>query len=323
MRRRTFLSAGLCGAPGWAQRRPALPNIIVILLDEMGYSDLGCFGAEIETPNIDRLGAEGIRFTRFYNTARCCPSRASLLTGLYSHEAGVGHMDSDLGYPSYQGHLRRDCVTLPERLRRAGYRTVMSGKWHLGTGAGDLPWEHGFERFYGIPQGGGVYFWPTKLKRDVVRFDAADGKGPVRTTPGESFYSTDSFTDYAVEQVRSAHRDAGRRRDARRRIRHARFLRPLCAWLGDAVQHAVPASQGRGTCRRQHNPPHRAVAGQVARRRHADRTGGTHHRHCSHLPCRRRTLPSGQAARRGHQPASPLPPGCTWAVAQVVLGTPG
>ncbi|MGB3777388.1 MAG: sulfatase-like hydrolase/transferase, partial [Tunicatimonas sp.] len=109
---------------------PTKPNIIVILADDMGYSDLGCTGSEINTPHLDQLATEGVLFTHCYNTSRCCPSRASLLTGLYQHRAGVGHMSQDRGHPSYQGHLNQQCVTIAEVLKEKGYRTIMSGKWH-------------------------------------------------------------------------------------------------------------------------------------------------------------------------------------------------
>src|SRR5882757_9648830 len=95
------------------------PNIIVILADDVGFSDIGCFGSEIHTPNLDKLAANGLRFTQFYNTARCCPTRASLLTGLYPHQAGVGHMVQDLGSPAYRGDLNRNCVTIAEALKPA------------------------------------------------------------------------------------------------------------------------------------------------------------------------------------------------------------
>src|SRR3954454_8847205 len=110
--------------------RPA-PNIILILADDMGFSDVGCYGGEIRTPNIDRLATEGVRFTQFYNMARCCPTRAALLTGLYPHQAGIGAMNQDLGKPAYRGELNDRCVTIAEVLRDTGYRTAMVGKWHL------------------------------------------------------------------------------------------------------------------------------------------------------------------------------------------------
>ena len=105
------------------------PNIILILADDLGFSDVSCFGSEIQTPNLDRLAEKGLRFTGMYNGARCCPARASLLTGLHPHQAGVAHMTMDLGIPGYRGYLRPDCVTIAEVLRDAGYHTLMSGKW--------------------------------------------------------------------------------------------------------------------------------------------------------------------------------------------------
>ena len=143
------------------------PNIIVILADDMGYSDIGCFGSEIRTPNLDSLGYNGLRFSQMYNSARCCPSRAALLTGLNPQQAGVGHMVANLGVPEYQGYLRENCVTIAESLKAYGYSTFMSGKWHVGgdydlsdpdswtPGAPDhpIPTQRGFDRYYGILTG--------------------------------------------------------------------------------------------------------------------------------------------------------------------------
>ena len=129
MNRRNFFSAMGAAALGAAPRRP---NIILIMADDMGFSDIGCYGSEIHTPNLDRLAAGGVRFTQFYNTARCCPTRAALLTGLYSHQAGVGHMVQDRGTPAYQGYLNDRCVTIAEALKPGGYHPLMSGKWHVG-----------------------------------------------------------------------------------------------------------------------------------------------------------------------------------------------
>ena len=115
--------------PTDTQQQPtSRPNIILILVDDMGYADLGCFGSEIQTPHLDRMAENGIRFTAMYNAARCCPTRAALLTGLYPHQAGIGHMIGNLGTPAYQGFLRNDCVTMAEALQAGGYRTLMSGK---------------------------------------------------------------------------------------------------------------------------------------------------------------------------------------------------
>lgn len=184
-------------------QEPDRPNIILVMADDMGYSDPGCFGGEIETPNLDRLAQEGVRLTRFYNASVCCPSRASLMTGLYPHQAGVGLMDTDFGYESYQGRIKHSVATVAEVLSAAGYATIMSGKWHLGTRKGDNPWERGFADFYGIPKGGGVYFWPPHLDRDIVVYSRDNEEGPVVVQPDSAtFYSTDAFTDFAVTKIR-------------------------------------------------------------------------------------------------------------------------
>src|SRR5882724_4574192 len=128
----TILIASLVSNAAAAE--PKRPNIVVILSDDMGFSDLGCMGGEIATPNLDALAAGGIRFTQFYNTARCCPTRASLLTGLYPHQAGIGHMMEDNGADGYRGDLNRRSVTLAEALKPAGYRTYAVGKWHVTPG---------------------------------------------------------------------------------------------------------------------------------------------------------------------------------------------
>ena len=122
------------------------PNIIVIMADDAGYSDFGCYGGEIETPVLDKLAANGLRFSQFYNTGRCCPSRAALLTGVYQHQAGMGHMTKDRGLASYSGTILPNVPTLAERLRQGGYRTMMTGKWHLGTEPKQSPIARGFDR---------------------------------------------------------------------------------------------------------------------------------------------------------------------------------
>jgi arylsulfatase A-like enzyme len=144
--------SGVSAAPAAAR-----PNIIVVLVDDMGFSDLGCYGSEIPTPNLDKLAKEGLRFTQFYNTGRCCPTRASLLTGLYPHQAGVGHMTDDNGVPGYRGRLNDHCVTMAEVLHEAGYFTAMTGKWHVGQKFHVVPSNRGFERSLNSPAGG-FYF---------------------------------------------------------------------------------------------------------------------------------------------------------------------
>jgi arylsulfatase A-like enzyme len=133
------------------------PNIIVIMVDDMGFSDIGCYGSEIPTPHLDALANRGVKFSQFYNTGRCCPTRASLLTGLYSHQAGVGHMTADQGVPGYQGRLNQNGVTIGEVLQSAGYFTVMTGKWHVGFDDQVNPWSRGFDRSLNLPAGG-VHF---------------------------------------------------------------------------------------------------------------------------------------------------------------------
>ena len=143
--------------PAAGQSAPARPNIVVILVDDMGFTDIGCYGSEIPTPNLDKLAADGLRFTQFYNTGRCCPTRAALLTGLYSHQAGVGHMVEDDGVPGYRGRLNDRCVTIAEVLHDAGYFTAMTGKWHVGQNHGVAPWNAASIAVSTAPAGGFYY----------------------------------------------------------------------------------------------------------------------------------------------------------------------
>tara|TARA_R110002073_G_scaffold46789_7_gene127474 strand:+ start:40697 stop:42922 length:2226 start_codon:yes stop_codon:yes gene_type:complete len=194
------------------------PNIIYILSDDMGFSDIGCYGGEIKTPNLDSLADHGVRFTQFYNTARCCPTRASLMSGLYPHQAGVGHMMDDHGYEGYRGELSRHCVTIPEALKNAGYRSYMSGKWHVTkaidpkTDADKANWpiQRGFDRFYGTIHGAGSFFDPNTLTRDnefISPFnDPEYGK---EDWPGETYYYTDAIADHAARFVRDHHFQSG------------------------------------------------------------------------------------------------------------------
>ncbi len=176
------------------------PNILVIMVDDMGYSDIGCYGSEIETPNLDRLASHGIRFSQFYNTSRCCPSRACLLTGLDHHKAGMGLMTGPrTDRPGYRGHLVRDrCTTIPELLGESGYGTYMVGKWHLGLQPGERPLDWGFDRFYGALEGAISFFEPGKLEKypfdKVPRYITLDNDTII---PDPNFYATNRFTDYA------------------------------------------------------------------------------------------------------------------------------
>lgn len=193
----------LCAASNGVAAKPSPPNIVVILADDMGFSDIGCFGSEICTPNIDRLAAGGIRFTQFYNCARCNPSRAALLTGRYPHQAGVGFATRDLGVPGYLGHLSRNSVTIAEVLRGAGYRTLMSGKWHLGDERPNWPVDRGFDRFFGLI-GGAAGYWEV-LPGKQYRLALND---QLWTPPaGHDFYFTDAVTEHALQFIGEAAHD--------------------------------------------------------------------------------------------------------------------
>lgn len=178
----------------------ARPNIIIIMADDMGYSDIGCYGGEMKTPNIDRLADNGIRFTQFYNAARCCPTRASLLTGLYPHQAGMGGMvkENDSGNPGpYQGYLNERCVTIAEVLKSGGYYTAASGKWHVGEVKPHWPTNRGFDNYYGLISGAANYFDITKGKRPgIVRHFAKDSTEYL--PPKKGFYMTDAITENAL-----------------------------------------------------------------------------------------------------------------------------
>lgn len=202
------LAALICSSLSAAPR----PNIIVIMADDVGYSDIGCFGSEIETPNLDALASGGLRFTQFYNTARCCPTRASLLTGLYAHQAGIGHMVdawSEKVGEAYAGDLSKRAVTIAEALKPAGYATYMTGKWHVTNMTApqndadkhNWPLQRGFDRFYGTIHGAGSFFDPNTLVRDntfISPFADAEYK------PRE-FYYTDAINDQASRFITEHH----------------------------------------------------------------------------------------------------------------------
>lgn len=186
------------------------PNIITIFADDMGFSDIGCYGSEIETPNLDKLAANGVRFSQFYNTARCCPARASLLTGLYPHQAGVGMMVyRDYG-DGYDGNINDKCVTFGEVLRDAGYQTMMVGKWHAGHEPHARPEVRGFDRFTGIYTHVDAY-WAIlpacEVYRDGKVFIDASTKPVNPYNPDKEFYTTDFFTDTALDYIDQALED--------------------------------------------------------------------------------------------------------------------
>ncbi len=194
----------LAGCQTTQNQIPEKPNIIIILADDMGYSDIGCYGGEIPTPNINRLGENGIRFTQFYNGARCCPTRASLLTGLYAHQAGVGSMVSpNDDRPGYMGRLNESSITLAEALKPQGYQTFMSGKWHVThydyanpeptLHRETWPRQRGFDRFFGTLSGAGSFFDPVSLMEDNEFIE-----------PWDDFYYTDAITGKAVQYIEEA-----------------------------------------------------------------------------------------------------------------------
>lgn len=188
----------------------ARPNIVLILVDDMGYSDVGCYGGEIDTPHIDQLAENGLRFTQFYNTGRCCPTRASLMAGLYPHESGVGHMvyqDRGAGYHPY---LNQHCVTIAQVLRDAGYRTMMAGKWHVGHQKGQWPTDRGFEHFYGIHIHVDSYFkvlpgCPVYHNDKLVVAPTTYPENHLH--PDQPWYTTDVFTDWSLKFLEEAEAD--------------------------------------------------------------------------------------------------------------------
>jgi arylsulfatase A-like enzyme len=181
------------------------PNVVVILIDDMGFADLGCYGGEVPTPNIDKMADEGVRFTQFYNTARCSTSRAALLTGLYPHQAGMGYLENLVvsGSKGTTGHLSDDCVTMAEVLDAAGYLTIMTGKWHLGEDRGTPPWQRGFARSLSANIGE-LYFPNQQQKRENgirlngKRFELDDPKF------GKDWYGPDLITEWGLKFIDEA-----------------------------------------------------------------------------------------------------------------------
>jgi arylsulfatase A-like enzyme len=189
----------LCGLCAGQSATIKQPNILVILADDLGYSDLGCYGGEIDTPNIDALAKGGARFTQVYTSARCCPTRASLMTGLYPSQAGIGDFttprpDAKRG-PGYLGQLDNDCVTLAEALKPAGYGCYYVGKWHMHEKTG--PIKRGFDEFYGYTRG-----------HSHDQYDAdyyirlPEGRRKEIDPPRNDYYATDVFNDYAMEFIK-------------------------------------------------------------------------------------------------------------------------
>ncbi len=186
---------------------PDKPNILLIMNDDMGYSDIGCYGGEIDTPNLDRLAAGGLRFSQFYNSPRCSPSRASLLTGLHPHQTGIGILTYPTGPEGYAGNLNRRCVTIAEALKASGYTSYLSGKWHVAANLVEptdaWPAQRGFDHFYGTIIGAGSFYYPNTLTRgnENIEHEAEND---------DEFFYTDAISDQAarfVEQHQAEHPD--------------------------------------------------------------------------------------------------------------------
>lgn len=174
------------------------PNIVLILTDDMGFSDIGCYGGEIETPNVDGLAASGVSLNQFYNTARCSPSRASLMTGLHPHQTGIGILNYDDSPEGYPGDLNNRCFTIAEALKPAGYRSYLAGKWHVSkdihSSSHSWPTRRGFDKFYGTLEGAGSYFMPRTLTRGEVNVEHEAAADP-------EYYYTDAISDNAVKFI--------------------------------------------------------------------------------------------------------------------------
>jgi arylsulfatase A-like enzyme len=187
------------------------PDVVLIMVDDMGLSDIGCYGGEIQTPNIDSLAAGGVRFDQFYNSGRCCPTRATLLTGLHPHQTGIGHMtlspgnQPKKGPENYQGFLNRQCLTIAEALGQSGYETMMAGKWHLGMHDESLwPKQRGFEHFFGTLAGATRFFHPIHPRGMTMGNTAIEMP---ESTTDEAFYTTDAYTDHAIGFIKQ-HQDS-------------------------------------------------------------------------------------------------------------------
>jgi arylsulfatase len=180
------------------------PNIILILNDDMGFSDIGCYGGEINTPNLDRLAYNGLRFSQFYNSPRCSPSRASLLTGLHPHQTGIGILTYPTGPEGYAGNLNQRCVTIAEALKPGGYRCYMSGKWHVASSLEEptdaWPMQRGFDEFFGTIIGAGSFYFPNTLTRGNENIEH-------EAEQDDAFFYTDAINNEAVRQIRSHHED--------------------------------------------------------------------------------------------------------------------
>ena len=211
--RRLFLLVAIMvllamGGPVQAQETEKKPNILLVMVDDMGWTDIGSYGSEIDTPNLDTLAKSGVQFTNFYTSVSCSPTRSMLLSGTDNHVAGLGNMGEMLtpdqrGKPGYEGHLNNRVVSLAEVLRDGGYHTYMAGKWHLGHDPGSFPYDRGFERSFSMLFGGASYwsdmYGMLAVHEEVAEYVMDDKK---LTELPKDFYATRSFTDYLIDSIR-------------------------------------------------------------------------------------------------------------------------
>jgi arylsulfatase A-like enzyme len=229
----TLLFALACIAlalpPAQAQPQPARPNILIVVADDLGFSDLGAFGGEIATPNLDALARSGVRLANFHTESACAPSRAMLLTGSDSHRAGLGNMPESMahnqhGQPGYEGYLRADTATLAERLAATGYRTLFSGKWHLGSSPAQDPSARGFQRSFVMLHCCHNHFG-LNVSPDATKMSGYRRDGVTLTSMPADFYSSDYFADQLIGQLRTTRAESGGRK-------------PFFAYLAFTAPHA-------------------------------------------------------------------------------------
>ncbi|KAI1333069.1 alkaline-phosphatase-like protein [Xylariaceae sp. FL0255] len=249
---------------------PKRPNFLIILADDLGFSDVGCFGSEIRTPNIDKLASNGVRFTDFHAASMCSPSRSMILTGTDHHIAGLGTLIEWMGAPKghnpkgipyshgpargklgYEGYLNERVVTLPEILRDAGYLTLLSGKWHLGLTKEKSPWARGFERSFALMPGSSNHFgWEPQLEKSVIEAPGPfRGNIPLHTKDGEyvwdlpkGWYSSNSYGDIMLDYLKDWHAEASKEDDRRPFFAYCPFTAPH--WPLQAPQEYIKHYKG-------------------------------------------------------------------------------
>ena len=197
--------------PVKSQTKDKRPNIVIILADDMGYSDMGMFGSEIKTPNMDALALNGVRFTNFYTHASCSPSRSMLFSGVDTHLNGLGNMDewtapNQVGKPGYEGNLNDRVVTIPQLLKEAGYHTYMVGKWHLGKSPDKIPAARGFERDFTLLDGMGSY-WDMTNMTALTPNSLFTEDGRYLTKLPKNYYATQTYTDKLIRFIDDNHAD--------------------------------------------------------------------------------------------------------------------